>query len=374
MPVLVAQILIDSCTCILIAKLCREMNEGTALIAGLSAALWPNLIIHSQLIFGDALFVFLLTLFLLLAVRFMQTVRWPMLLYAGLVCGFAILTRSIALFIPFLSAIVAPFVTWRRRGRWLPGIGAGAVMVVATLLVLSPLLWRNATQFGTFQLTSQNGAHFLYWVVGYAVGLEQGKPFSQASREMRLRLQAKLEREGRKPVQELEPFEASATMMEHVYQELEHMSATTLAKAWATGAMLNLGAPALLTEPRIRALNEKSLINTAGSGLFDRVVSFVRGNNSWYVFWAIAAIALSVISCMLQFAGLIIALRLYFWPAIFGCLIVAYFLLINGPIGAPKYRLPFEPVMIIFQAVALTSFFSLMNNLRINRRGQGVVS
>ena len=77
---------------------------------------------------------------------------------------------------------------------------------------------------------------------------------------------------------------------------------------------------------------------------------------------------------MLQFAGLIISLRLYFWPAIFGCLIVAYFLLINGPIGAPKYRLPFEPVMIIFQAVALTSFFSLMNNLRINRRGQGVVS
>jgi hypothetical protein len=211
-------------------------------------------------------------------------------------------------------------------------------------------------------------------VVGYAAGLEERKPFSQVSLEIHARLHAKLARESPKPLREMGPFEASSTQMKQAYEELEHISLTTLAKAWISGAMMNLGTPALVMDPRIRALNEKSLINTTGSGLITRLTSFMRGNNGWFVFWAISGIILSVISCSLQLAGLIILLRLYFWPTVFGCFIVVYFLLINGPIGAPKYRLPFEPVMIIFQAVALTSLISLMKGLRKNRHSEGVVS
>jgi hypothetical protein len=68
-PILIGQILIDSCTCVFIVKICREVNERTVLIAGISAALWPNLILHSQMIFGDSLFVFLFTVFLFLAIH-----------------------------------------------------------------------------------------------------------------------------------------------------------------------------------------------------------------------------------------------------------------------------------------------------------------
>jgi hypothetical protein len=61
---------------------------------------------------------------------------------------------------------------------------------------------------------------------------------------------------------------------------------------------------------------------------------------------------------------MLIMLRTHFWPGIFGCLLIAYFLLINGPVGAPKYRLPFEPIMIIFQAIALSSIGSWLGRVR----------
>jgi 4-amino-4-deoxy-L-arabinose transferase-like glycosyltransferase len=363
-PVLLVQSIIDSVTCVLIAKICATSSRRIGLIAGLLAALWPNLIIHSQLIFAETLFVFLFTGFLYFAVQFMRTARWLELVYAGAICGLAILTRPVALFVPFLAALIVPCVVWRLRGRWLPGIGAALVMVMTTLLVLSPLLWRNATNFGTIQLTTQSGTHFLNWVVGYAVGLEQGKPFSQGSLEIQTRLHAKLEREGRKNLKEMGPFERSAAQMEHVALELRQISVTTLARAWVSGAIINLASPAIAIDPRIRHFNQRSLVNTTGHHLVDRVFEFLNGNDSRFVYWMVLGLFMSGVSCSLQFVGMIILLRTHFWPGVFGCLLITYFLLINGPVGAPKYRLPFEPIMIIFQAIALSSIGSWLGRVR----------
>jgi 4-amino-4-deoxy-L-arabinose transferase-like glycosyltransferase len=369
-PVLIAQSIVDSATCVLVAKICGFLSQRITLIAGILAAFWPNFVIHSLLIFGDTLFVFLLTAFFYFVVRFMRTTCWLELLYAGLICGLAIMTRSIALFVPFFAALVVPVMVWRRRGRWLPGIGAAIVMVLATLLVLSPLMWRNATQFGTLQLTSQSGTHFLHWVVGYAVGLEQGKPFAQASHEIQTRLIEKLKKEDRRVPNQmtLEPFEQSAVQMEHVFLELEHVSMKTLAKAWFSGAVMNLASPAIVIDPRVRSLNQRSMINTTGAGLVDRVYAFLKGNDNRFVFLMFVGIFLSGVSCSLQLAGMIILLRTNFWPTVFACLVIAYFLLINGPVGAPKYRLPFEPIMIIFQAAALSFIGAWFVRLRERRR------
>jgi hypothetical protein len=40
-----------------------------------------------------------------------------------------------------------------------------------------------------------------------------------------------------------------------------------------------------------------------------------------------------------------------------------YFLLISGPITAPKYRLPFEPVLIILQAMALVELWPRLRRM-----------
>ncbi len=368
-PVLIAQSLVDCATCVLIAKMAGLLCARLGLISGLLAALWPNLIIHCQLIFGETLFVFLFTAFIYSIIKFLRTGYSPQMVYAGLVCGLAIMTRPIALFVPFLAALAAPIVMWRLRGRWLPGFGAAAALGIATLLVLSPLLWRNATQFGTLQLTSQSGSHFLHWVVGYAVALEQERPFEQVAYEIQNRLIDKLKRRGERVPNDLklDPFASSRLQMAHVFEELEHVSISTLARAWGAGAVLNLAAPAIVTDPRIRSLNNSSMINTTGSSLADRVFAFLNGNDPRFVVWTLAGIILSGVSSIMQFAGMIVLLRKCFWPTVFGCLVIAYFLLINGPVGAPKYRLPFEPIMIIFQAASLSLVIAWFGKL-INRR------
>ena len=65
MATLIVQSLLDTITCLLIAGLAATYCKRLALPAGLRAALWPNLIVHSAMILSDSLFLMLFSAMLL---------------------------------------------------------------------------------------------------------------------------------------------------------------------------------------------------------------------------------------------------------------------------------------------------------------------
>ena len=71
-PALVAQAVLDASTCVVIALLGGMIDRTTGIVAGLLAAAWPNMIIHSALILTDTLFVFFISVGLLFTARFVR--------------------------------------------------------------------------------------------------------------------------------------------------------------------------------------------------------------------------------------------------------------------------------------------------------------
>jgi hypothetical protein len=59
------------------------------------------------------------------------------------------------------------------------------------------------------------------------------------------------------------------------------------------------------------------------------------------------------VSRVFQVWGLIHLFRRKPWECLFLVVIVGYFLMVSGPVGYAKYRLPFEPILIVFLAVGL---------------------
>lgn len=351
-PVLVAQSLLDAGTCVLIGMLGAQLTRPTGLLAGLLAATWPNLVIHSQLILSDSLFLFLFTGVLYFTSQYLRTARLTDAMIVGMLCGGAIMTRSIAFYIPISMAVSAPFISRRVLGNWRSGWLAGLAIIAASLIVISPLLWRNAQSYGSLQLTAQGGTHLLNWVVGYVHSLEKGKTFTEEARKIQKRHHAQMQRDGSK-LDASNPFELSAAQVAFAKQEFSKIPLLSIAKGWLYGAALNLGAPAVVMDPRVRAYNRKSLMDSSGSSLMGRIWAFLDGNDPNYLTWVVIGLVSSVLCVALQFYGWIVLLRHAVWPAVFGALAIGYFLLINGPVGTPKYRLPFEPVLIVFQALAL---------------------
>jgi hypothetical protein len=55
----------------------------------------------------------------------------------------------------------------------------------------------------------------------------------------------------------------------------------------------------------------------------------------------------------LEAIGFVMLSRSKPWTAALAGAVLAYFLLLNGPVAAPKYRLPMEPVLIVLAAIPL---------------------
>jgi hypothetical protein len=56
---------------------------------------------------------------------------------------------------------------------------------------------------------------------------------------------------------------------------------------------------------------------------------------------------------VLESLGFIMLARDKPWAALVAGALIAYFLLLNGPVASPKYRLPIEPMLIVFAAIPL---------------------
>ena len=159
--------------------------------------------------------------------------------------------------------------------------------------------------------------------------------FNESSQQMNEKFRDILKAEGVDPAS-LNQFQISTRQVEHARAELAELPLTVVAGAWFQGMMLNSLAPVLLIEPRVRALNKGSFIDTTGSSFVDRIGNFLAANSSGYVAWALFGALTGSIAMLLQFAGWIQLYRWQPYAALFATLAILYFLLVNGPVASPK--------------------------------------
>lgn len=130
----------------LIAK--TVWGRKTALWASGLAAVFPPLILLSQELLSEPLFLALELAAVLSVFAFRRSgglLRWAAL--AGLLCGVAAITRNIGL------ALVVPiaFGLWTARPRFrLDSLAAPATMVLCLVLAMAPWVVRNEIEFGRF--------------------------------------------------------------------------------------------------------------------------------------------------------------------------------------------------------------------------------
>jgi 4-amino-4-deoxy-L-arabinose transferase-like glycosyltransferase len=352
LPVAAIQGVFDAGTCLLIGLLARPLGPAAARLAGLSAAVWPNLVIHSALVLQDSLFLFFLTGFLVLLVACARRPGYRLVAGAGLLFGLAFMIRAVIQFLPIVMLVVIAILAWRKRRRAAPTILAPLVFVVAMLVPLSPMVYRNVTAFHTIAPTTQAGLHALFWTTTLIHMDQRGTTFDAESLRTRARYDAWLKEKGLSE-EGLNPFEIDALRRRRALEELLQIPVTRLIKVWVQGAAINLLSPSVLSDARVRALPRPSFYATPGKGLFGRAWAYFFGDPGWFQIVVLVGLAGSVLAFLLQLWGLAALFRFSRLAAIGAILFVAYFLAISGPTAGPKYRMPFEPVMIVLFALGL---------------------
>lgn len=152
--------LLGAASCLLTYLLAREyFSEGWARLAGALAAVNLPHAYFAAVYMSENLFVPLLILSAWLVVRHLKRDSFPSLVAAGIVLGYAALTRPFALLLlpAFLAAVA--WSQWRRRS-WL--LTPAAALVVSFFAVILPWTARNYRVFGHPVLIANNGGSTFY--------------------------------------------------------------------------------------------------------------------------------------------------------------------------------------------------------------------
>ena len=355
LPVLVIQSVVDSVSCVMIGALGFYIYPKHWRIFGWLAAIWPNLIIHSGMILGDSLFVFFFVWFLLSFTSFLHKPTILAAVATGAALGLATLVRPTTQFIILLTPLLLPLVLIISKMKIRETIFNSFVIFVVSIVCVAPLLIKNGVKYDSFALTSQNGSHLQNWVASEVVMLRDGIGREEALKLLQAKNETALT--ALPPSQQNNPFVLSEKQVETALYEIVATPAHIVLKSWLQGAAINLAAPALMIDKRVRQLPHISFASDTRGDLFARTWEFTSGSSSIYVSALIISGAGAIIVSLLQFFGFLVQLRVNLLLAVLSALTIAYFLIINGPVGSPKYRLPIEPILIIWFSCALLSLW-----------------
>jgi hypothetical protein len=342
---------IDAGTCALIAALGALISPLVGLIAGILAALSVTLIVTSSQVLTDPLFLFFFTAMLLAGARFLLRPTIGLAGLAGLAGGLALATRhAVGLLLVAAVPLVFVIAAVQKRGLRL-ALAAALLFAVGAAAPVAPMLLRNVVQYGTFSLTSQIGDHLAFWVFPLVAQRADGTPYQTSVDRMEARYRQRVAERG--PGSVADPFRRSAILAEVAREEMAQLPLAAYVKAWLEGMMVNLAAPALLSDPRVRALPKPSFYGTPGASLWERARHYVFDDLGLYQLLLVIGVVGMLPFLALQAIGLVMLARTLPWAAVFAGGVLAYFLLLNGPIAAPKYRIPMEPVLIVLAALPL---------------------
>lgn len=168
------QLLCDAISVIFVFLIALELtNKRVAVVAGVLAALSPQLAYNSLLLLPDSLAMLPLLMAVYLFIRAArQEGGWIDLVAAGALVGLSCWLRPNALALPLFMAALVPFVF--RRGR---RVSAAVVIAGASLLIIAPLTLRNWIVFKRFVPVSLgSGVTMLEGIADYDRKGEFGLP------------------------------------------------------------------------------------------------------------------------------------------------------------------------------------------------------
>jgi len=360
LAVVIVQIILDSLSCVLIYWLAEKLWNGNGLIAGLLAAINIGMITYAHFILNDSFFLFIF-LFLLLAIfKFLKVHSWKFCLIIGSVMGISAYVRPVIIYLPiFLGPIFFCFLLFHARDSICRAGGKAAVMVLMFMIIISPWLLRNYFDQGRLKLTAQGGEHLLQYVVPFVWQYSRGIPFIEGMKKANEEFAKKMEKDSIQ-TDNLGPFQKNELQVGMALDYLKKEPKIAIIKAWFFGMVKNLFAPAIIDMSYLLGIERPHFFYTEGKTLIDRTWNFIKGMKGFFGWIVIFNILLIGISRVIQLYGLWQLMKKRIWEGLLFILIIGYFLLVSGPVGYAKYRLPFEPILIVLMAIGLKDLYGTM--------------
>ena len=347
--VVIVQNILDSISCIVIALMAKSIFNKGLLVSGILSAINLNMVVLSSTLLTDTLFLFFFILFLFSLLKYFQSgyIKW--VFFLALFLSLSTLVRAASYYLlPIILIMLVIFSVWK-KDNFIKTIKLILLYLVVIGVFLGSIHHRNYQQYGSTAFVSQSGIAMLGWIVPatYQYSGQGNYQEGQLLAKEKLALSLQNDKLDALPSN---PFENSLYQVNVGKDILSEFGIINVLKAWTVSSIINLLAPSVAFSPALRAIDHPSFYATKGNGMVEKLFNYIK-NNSGLLYLSILTIG-TIISLIFMVMVLFGAFRmtisqpLVITSTLF--LIVGYFLTITGTIIGVKYRLPLEPIFILF--------------------------
>lgn len=326
----------------------KEFSAKIGIISAILTGLNLNMSLYSNQILTEALFYPLFFFFIYIFIKSTKSTSKKYLTAMAVLLGVCTLIRPVTMYLPIF--MVAYFIFWGNIGGKLDRIKYSCVFLIVFCLTISPWLYRNYNIYGHPKLETQGGIGLIGWYIPEIARYEEKIDLSTAVnkynniwKEQAATLPANVKED---------PFLLDKEARRFAFDYIRNASLTSIVKAWAGGVVKNLAAPVSVELAYILQMDWSHFYEAKGSSIIEQAINFIFYNkNKLYSFLLISGILLTLLFRISQIVGAVIIFKKN-KRILFVCImIITYFLMVNGPIGYAKYRLPFEAILVLLSAI-----------------------
>ena len=368
--VMVVQILLDILACLLMfLSLSRMFDEKVGLLAAGFYSLEPFLILYSAAnLVSDSLFILLviLTLYLVAPYKGEIASRRGLLRFglSGLSIGLATLTRPVSIYLPVCVAIFL-LLACRRNARI--ALRYSAVTIVVFLITISPWLYRNLKTFGYLSLSTSGQYNLLVLDVTPMEMSRRHLDRETVKQELLAEADEMMDNAGKNP-SELNRFQV-AEYWNRLARRYIADNPTAFAHGYLLGVsnlFLNLGTT---DYGRTLGLKPMQVDFLQDMNVLGRLRAFMKEAGMARLLIAAPIAIFLLLSYLGAALGVIVSWRIYDWRNILLVLLFGlYFVLVTGPAGLARFKLPSIPFYLAFSAIGYSFVYT---KLLVRKHAQG---
>ncbi len=343
------QIILVLLTCFLIFSIANLIwGFSTAIIAFILSCLNVGFITFSNFILTESLLVFLLTSFLYFFVLFLYKNNYRNLVYSGLVLGLSVWVKPAAMYFIFFILILLASLRLESKFKNFKALVLFAISFYAPVISYAVF---NKVNYGNFCVTTLAKENLYFYLLPKVLAIK-----NKTSEKIEQKNMAKLV-----PGNKLDS--KSWDKAGEIFKQTLSKDHFIFIKVWFKNVMKTMFG---LYSTNLKVLVNKNL---AGGDLsffklkgkfFDRISNYVLSGTDLYTVKLVAVLEViwSLLRIFLILAALIFLLvrrnfKIFFLLIFY----IFYFAFITGHDGCARFRMMFEPVLIILVAQGLQMFW-----------------
>ena len=340
------QAVIDTISCFMIYRVASLIVPRYKYFLFGFASLSPLMIILSSQVLSETIFFFFFTFFIYFSVRVITKKNnlFFFIMLSGFFLGLSTSFRSITFPLIFLSLIPLTIIFINKRVPKLNLVILLSIFLLSALLPISFRLINNIKINNSYSLTSQTGTHLAYWVAPIILSESEGLNRSDA-----LKI---INDERNKYLFTDDPYKNDAILRSIGVTVLSDVSLSKLIYAWGKGILINLSAPSILLDKKLRNLPHPSYYEVANP---IKWILSLASDKKYYNYLLVISLAsiTSIFSILSIIIGPVLLYKENKHISYLCLLYVLYFMIITGPVLSPKYIVPILPCIFLYQVFTL---------------------